>query len=633
MAISLINKAYIAAMYVNYLDINYTISAGSNRKLVVIISGYPSENAGVTYNDVPLTLAPTPMWETGQLNATCYYLDEADFPSTEGTYLLRANYNTQSTQTKMAVWELHNAHQGQITRQEYSNGTAPSAQGVVIKNFLSPLAPGSIVLNEGFMSSDDTGVTMTAESGQVAYHEEVLGSNFHVNGHVLVTDQKTVEISWSLPGTVTSNNRRSLSINVLEYGYEEPKYSLVHRSVSTHTTSAAPASSAVAAIETPTSGNLLILHACADQGVAGFQPITGWDLVNSVSEPARNDIAVYAKISDGTETDVTVVWGTDREALCWVEEWGGFNGEYAVLDAIGATTGGVSTYSVDSGNTVAISQHCLGIATMHGYRTWIRNYGWYDNGYATTWAEPNSSSPSNRIMLSTAFKESEIQNPQEVDNTEWTHYITSTRWAIAVTLFYSTAGPGPGPEPDPEPTPLPVNKVLSQVKNVTESTDITLNSNVLTPGDFLSIYRNKSLLQSNDLWPLIQYITAGDLLCFASGGTTVLASDVIRDISYWFSSVAAYSDTNFNALWQKKVSQEVVNHIQADINSFDFEGAGVVESEAALLDRLAPVFYYLGNYMCSEAKTTLDALSVGVDADFFNTERKGLYSLLLGTSL
>jgi hypothetical protein len=636
MAISLIQYNYAIASWQTSITIPLTFTQGANKKLVVLLSEYYSDIGTVTYNGVPLTESRDFVAQEGYQNTTCYYLDDADFPETAGTYDLVYSSTTNFTLSKMAVWEFHGAKQGLLRRCEYSNGSPPSAQGIVIKNYISPLQEGSYIINECMMSTSNTEVPLEILSGQTDFHVDLEQSSWFGNAtHLVQPGEDLIEIVWGFSTSVTSNNRRSFSVNVLDADPPEFKYCLEKVHPTTHITSAEPDNTATASIVAPTADNLLVLYIGVDQEIAGFQPIIGWEMVNEYYSPSNhNNMAVYVKISDGTETSVTVSWGTVREARTYVEEWSGFNGEYTVFDAVANSVGSTAGLTVNSGNTIPVTHKCLGLAIAHGYRTYTRNYGWFNGGFGLSYISPNTGANQQVVLIATANKELEVKSPAEVEDCTFTHYVTSTRYGIALTLLYGADdGPGPEPEPDPDPTPLPANKVLTQVKNVTESTDITLNSNVLAPGDFLSIYRNKSLLQSSDLWPLIQYITAGDLLCFASGGTTVLSSDVIRDITYWFSSVAAYSDTNFNSLWQKKVSKEVVNHIQADIASFDFGGVGVVESEAALLDRLAPVFYYLGNYMCSEAKTTLDALSVGVDADFFNTERKGLYSLLLGSAL
>lgn len=73
----------------------------------------------------------------------------------------------------------------------------------------------------------------------------------------------------------------------------------------------------------PTAGNLLIAYGSAVGALIAGASISGWTLAVSATKTATSSLAIWYKISDGSETNVTLNWTGATTLYLTIEEWSG----------------------------------------------------------------------------------------------------------------------------------------------------------------------------------------------------------------------------------------------------------------------------------------------------------------------
>ena len=272
---------------------SYTCNAGANRKLLVWCS---SENAGggidvstVTYNGVALTKVQNDVFGFNQL--AFFYLDEADFPTTPGSYTLAATFTAAADPGFVSVLELEDALQGAPSTYSY---TSIASSASINQNVTTQTEGGALCCG---LVGGSTGWTFSGASGQTILDQADGGGGGSHAGHSieLITDLYTT--------TQASNFNTSATVNRLQQGaayIEQAGIACVNVSSNT-----APTGSTITlAVPTGTiDGDLMLafLVEAVDDEWASVP--SGWTLY--VDEHASGDpeISIYWKIASSEPSD------------------------------------------------------------------------------------------------------------------------------------------------------------------------------------------------------------------------------------------------------------------------------------------------------------------------------------------
>lgn len=105
---------------------------------------------------------------------------------------------------------------------------------------------------------------------------------------------------------------------------------------------------------TPTSGNLLVVAASWDKVISGLSEASGqWTQIAFETSTTNVSGVMYYKISDGTETDITLNWTNSEDMSIWVGEYQGLIGTGVLNQSASANSGGTAVTSQSTGTTGA----------------------------------------------------------------------------------------------------------------------------------------------------------------------------------------------------------------------------------------------------------------------------------------
>lgn len=103
---------------------------------------------------------------------------------------------------------------------------------------------------------------------------------------------------------------------------------------------------------TATTGNLLVAAASWDKDITG-PSATGWTQVAFNTDGANTSLAMFYKISDGTETSISLSWTNADEMTIWVGELEGMVTSSVLNQSANANSGGSVVTSQSTGTTSA----------------------------------------------------------------------------------------------------------------------------------------------------------------------------------------------------------------------------------------------------------------------------------------
>ena len=105
---------------------------------------------------------------------------------------------------------------------------------------------------------------------------------------------------------------------------------------------------------TATSGNLLVAHLGTTTNSGAITTPAGWTLANK-HEAVQVSGAVFYKVSDGTETGVTITWANNRASNAWIAEFAATDLDLGTAPILveDETNVGTSVTSQSTGTTAA----------------------------------------------------------------------------------------------------------------------------------------------------------------------------------------------------------------------------------------------------------------------------------------
>lgn len=178
MAIGLGNNALYGPTDSTTVGGSFTCSSGANRKLVVWVGGEISGGSNVnsvTYNGQSLTKYREDDGGTHN-NIAMFYLDEANFPSTPGSYTLTATFSTSVSPGFVMVQELTGAAQGDPEAYEFNYVSSTNTNN----DSITTVTDGAYI----FSCVGTGGVnTFTAQSGQTIQNQGSGGGGGASYGH------------------------------------------------------------------------------------------------------------------------------------------------------------------------------------------------------------------------------------------------------------------------------------------------------------------------------------------------------------------------------------------------------------------------------------------------------------------
>lgn len=183
------------ALYASETDtpynVSYTCHAGSNRKLLVGFAlEYGGYDDGVTYDGVSLTFISRQ--DAGLIKVSWYYLDDADFPSTPGSYTLSCSTTESGAEAKcIMVLEVSGAEQGAV---DDDDGTTIEGTDTITTS-VDTLVNGSWIV--GAIVCRDDG-TWTADSGQTILDQTsgLPGASSYAYGYEEIPSSGTENMQW-----------------------------------------------------------------------------------------------------------------------------------------------------------------------------------------------------------------------------------------------------------------------------------------------------------------------------------------------------------------------------------------------------------------------------------------------------
>lgn len=187
MAISVLGSGYeLGSDYTQ--NLSYTCHSGSNRKLIAWVTQETSSvspSATVTYNGVSLTEISSEFpRDDGDLFVTFFYLDEASFPGTPGSYTL-SNTTDFATRKVMGVIELDGAVQGDVhaTTDDYI------ASSTSLTDSIATTEDDTVVVSAGCGSSSSS--TLTQMQSVALYESYYSGTSAHCAGYTIRSSSGT----------------------------------------------------------------------------------------------------------------------------------------------------------------------------------------------------------------------------------------------------------------------------------------------------------------------------------------------------------------------------------------------------------------------------------------------------------
>jgi hypothetical protein len=185
------------------------------RKMLVFIMGEsvptgPTVSA-VTYNGTALTEFVEYQDASGPYNVlACWYLDEASFPGTSGSYTVAATLTSSPAPAMIHVVELDNAWQGDPPVEAYQYVTGAT----VINNNFSTDYDDSYIVGACCAGQD---ILFSAESGQTELDEESGGTGgaASVTGYEYISTAGSTAMNWGL--STTTNRCMSLVVEIPPY--------------------------------------------------------------------------------------------------------------------------------------------------------------------------------------------------------------------------------------------------------------------------------------------------------------------------------------------------------------------------------------------------------------------------------
>jgi len=157
---------------------SYTCHSGSNRKLIVWVGGEVGGGSNVnsvTYDGEPLTKYQEDDGGTHN-NIAMFYLDEADFPSTPGSYTLTATFSETMAPGFVMAAEISGASTGDPTAYEHNYVASSDTNN----DSITTTADGSWIFS--CVGVGGTG-TFTADSGQTILQQNSGGGGGAAYGH------------------------------------------------------------------------------------------------------------------------------------------------------------------------------------------------------------------------------------------------------------------------------------------------------------------------------------------------------------------------------------------------------------------------------------------------------------------
>jgi hypothetical protein len=210
MAISLLGNTSFGPTDSTAVGGSYTCHAATtgNRKLIVWVAGEIAGGANVnsvTYNGVSLTKYRED--DSGINPMAMFYLDEANFPTTPGSYTLTATFSTAVSPGFVMVLELDGAAQGDPSAYEFQALTTTNANN----DSITTTADGSWICS--LVCTGDPG-TFTATSGQTLANQASGGGGGSAAGHgyEAIASASVQATNWSFSATANRFGQSSCCI-------------------------------------------------------------------------------------------------------------------------------------------------------------------------------------------------------------------------------------------------------------------------------------------------------------------------------------------------------------------------------------------------------------------------------------
>jgi len=177
----------------------FPVTAGDNRMLLV---GAGGERLGggnvnsVTYNGTALQKVENKEYDEGANNASWWYLLDANFPGTPGSYNIQVTYSGAYAPGFLAAVEVHNAKQAAPEEENGSSATSTNTLNTTI----TTLTDGAAIF--GYMTTGDTG-TFTPQSGQTELEEQSGGAGgaSMVMGYEIIPTAGATNMQWLASST------------------------------------------------------------------------------------------------------------------------------------------------------------------------------------------------------------------------------------------------------------------------------------------------------------------------------------------------------------------------------------------------------------------------------------------------
>lgn len=188
-----------------------------------------------------------------------------------------------------------------------------------------------------------------------------------------------------------------------------------------------------------TAGNLLVAGVVVSSSSAGFTTPTGWTLLHHYQASGALNFAFYYRVSDGTETNVTMSWVNTLQSNAFIAEYEGWTGT-PTLDqsAENETNLASATTSCSSGSITTTQAACLLVAAFGS-----DSYNNVDGGraYSDSFAERVAYNSGSGTRPGIFLADREVSSTGTYDTTFSTTDGGDEMYG-AIAAFYSAGGGG-----------------------------------------------------------------------------------------------------------------------------------------------------------------------------------------------
>ncbi|MBN2256685.1 MAG: hypothetical protein JW704_02525 [Anaerolineaceae bacterium] len=183
----------------NTISQSYTCHSGEKRMLLVGAGGELLGGGNVnsvTYNGVALTKVGNTEYDEGANNASWWYLLDANFPSSPGSYTLQVTFSGSYAPGFMTVAECAGVKQS--APEAYNGSSATSSN--TINTTITTLTDGAVIF--GFLTTGDTG-SFTPQSGQTELEDLSGGAGgaSAAMGYEIISTAGATNMQWQASST------------------------------------------------------------------------------------------------------------------------------------------------------------------------------------------------------------------------------------------------------------------------------------------------------------------------------------------------------------------------------------------------------------------------------------------------